>query len=72
MPSRVRFPVSTRPVSIRVDHRESDRVGLGLSRLAPVALPAVLTVNRVNQKRFGAANTPRHECVISGSPFVGE
>jgi hypothetical protein len=61
--SRVLFRVSTRPVPIPVNHRESDRVGLGLSRLAPVALPAVLAVNRVDQKRFGAADAPRHGCV---------
>jgi len=68
--SRVLFRVSTRSVPIPVDNREWDRVGLGLSRLAPVALLAVLAVNRVDERRFGAANPPRHGCVHFSSPLV--
>src|SRR5215831_13326701 len=60
--SRVLFQVSTRPIPMPVDYRKSDRVGLGLSRLTPFALLGVLTVNRVDKKRFGAANPPRHGC----------
>jgi len=44
-------------------------VGLGLSRLAPVALLAGLAVNRVDEKRFGAPNPPRHGCVHFSSPL---
>ena len=67
--SRVRFRVSNRPVPIQVDYRESDRVGLWLSRLAPFTLLAVLAVNRVDEKQFGAANPPRHGCVHFSSPL---
>jgi hypothetical protein len=61
--SRVLFRVSTCPFPIPVDDRESDRVGLGLSRLALFALLAILAVNRVDERQFGAANPPRHGCV---------
>jgi len=64
------FWVSTRPVTIPVDYRESDRVGLWLSRSAPCALFGVLTVNRVDERRLGAANAPCHGCVHFSSPFV--
>src|SRR5215813_8438066 len=67
--SRVLFRVSTRPGPIRVDYRESNRVGLWWSRLAPVMLLAVLAVNRVDEKQFGAANPPRHGCVHFSSPL---
>jgi len=43
--SRVLCRVCTVPIP--VDNREADRVGLGLSRLAPFALLAELAVNRV-------------------------
>jgi bifunctional ADP-heptose synthase (sugar kinase/adenylyltransferase) len=33
-------------------------VGFGLSRLAPFALLAVVEVNHIDERRFGAANAP--------------
>jgi hypothetical protein len=57
---------------MRVDYRESDRVGLGLIRLASLALLAELAVNRVDEIQFGAANPPGHGCVHFSSPLLCE
>jgi hypothetical protein len=54
---------------MRFRQQRARRPQSNVAILAPVALPSVLTVDRADEKRFGAAHPHRPGCVEFSSPL---